>query len=112
MHEDLLQFKILMNFVNFPCMIFWVQNVLIATDQNPSYLQTKLSRVFLRVIYILGILEHFSTENYTSLNIAQNLMKFVNFSCMIFWAQNVLIPPNHILLKSFSHSPKLHNEIA
>ena len=58
--------KIFMNFINFSCLIFWAENVLISPDQNVSrYLQGKLFRFFLWIEYILGILEQFGTESYT-----------------------------------------------
>ena len=64
--------KIFMNFINFSCLIFF---------QNVS--------ILLWIIYALGILEQFGAKNYTwRLDIVQNLCKF----CLIFWAQNVLIP--------------------
>ena len=61
MHEDLLQLKILMNFVNFPCMISWFQNVLIPTDQNPVIPPDQAkSSLFASIIYIgnIGTFQH------------------------------------------------------
>ena len=37
MHEDLIKFKVFVNFVNFTCMIFWDQNVLIPPNQVPPF---------------------------------------------------------------------------
>ena len=56
-------------------------------------------------VYELEVSRHFWTyEDLIQFNLYVN---FVNFSCMTFWAQNVLIPPNHILLKCARHDETL-----
>ena len=56
-------------------------------------------------VYELEILRHFWT--YEDLIQFKLYANFVNFSCMIFWAQNALIPQNHILLKCARHDETL-----
>ena len=57
--------KTIVKFVNFSCIIFWGQNVLIPLDQNlPKYLDQNVLIPLVSGIYIIGISEHFGQNNY------------------------------------------------
>ena len=56
----------------------------------------------------MGMTQHFRPEKYAQrLDIILKIFEnFMIFSCIIFWAQNILIPLNHILLASLLHFVK------
>ena len=57
---------------------------------------TKIRRIFLWIMYLLT---QKNCRIYTkTLYSSKDFVNFVNFSCLIFWAQNVLMPPYCILL--------------
>ena len=64
-----------MNFVNFSCMIYWAQNVLIPAKQNLS--------IPLDQNEYPNILAH-KIMHEDLINMVQNLWNSVDFSCMIF----------------------------
>ena len=97
-HENLVYFFILPIF----CLWFFVSNYSNTfRPKSVNTLKPKCVNCFLQAIWIIiGILGHFSIENYAwTLTIVQNLSG--NFSCVIFWTQNFLIPQTHILLSTY-----------
>ena len=84
---------------------FWAQNVLIPPDQNLSKsIDQNVLILFVSNIYNGDIKTFWPRKLWMKTWHSSTL--WINFSCIIFWTQNVPIPSNLILLVSLSHFAK------